>query len=167
MAELYWLKRPIAHRGLHDAAKGIIENSASAAKAALGHGYAIEVDLQCAAGDRPVVFHDATLDRLTDETGPVAARDVEALRAITLKGSTDRILSLPDLLALVGGYVPLVLEVKSTWRGDGKFEANIAEELAPYAGPVAVMSFDPHSVAAFRNAATEWGSKDITATGPA
>src|SRR5665811_1289300 len=90
-------------------------------------------------------------DSLTDETGPVAARDVEALRAITLKGSTDRILSLPDLLALVGGYVPLVLEVKSTWRGDGKFEANIAEELAPYAGPVAVMSFDPHSVAAFRN----------------
>ncbi|HUU25277.1 MAG TPA: glycerophosphodiester phosphodiesterase family protein [Methyloceanibacter sp.] len=153
MAELYWLKRPISHRGLHDAAKGILENSASAVKAALGHGYAIELDLQCAAGDRPVVFHDATLDRLTDETGPVAARDVETLRAITLKGSTDRILSLPDLLALVGGYVPLVLEVKSTWRGDGKFEAKIAEELAPYAGPVAVMSFDPQSVAAFRTAA--------------
>ena len=72
------------------------------------------------------------------------------MRAIPLQGSTDRILSLPDLLALVGGYVPLVLEVKSTWRGDGMFEANIAEQLASYAGPVAVMSFDPHSVAAFR-----------------
>ncbi|HUW74910.1 MAG TPA: glycerophosphodiester phosphodiesterase family protein [Methyloceanibacter sp.] len=153
MAELYWLKRPICHRGLHDAAKGIIENSASAVKAALCHGYAVEVDLQCAAGNKPVVFHDATLDRLTNETGPVAERDVEALGEITLKNSTDRIVSLTDLLALVGGYVPLLLEVKSTWRGDGQFEAHIAEALASYPGPVAVMSFDPHSVAAFREAA--------------
>jgi len=153
MAELYWLKRPIAHRGLHDAARGIIENSASAVTAAMGHGYAIEVDLQCAADHMPVVFHDATLDRLTDETGPVAARDVEALRAIPLKGSSDHILSLPDLLDRVGGYVPLVLEVKGPWARDGKFEANIAKQLADYAGPVAVMSFDPHSIAAFRTAA--------------
>ncbi len=150
MAELYWLKRPIAHRGLHDAARSIIENSASAVTAAMGRGYAIEVDLQCAADHMPVVFHDATLNRLTGETGPVAARDVEALRAIPLKGSSDHILSLPDLLERVGGYVPLVLEVKSTWARDGKFEANIAQALKPYTGPVAVMSFDPYSVAAFR-----------------
>src|SRR5680860_369856 len=153
MAELYWLKRPIAHRGLHDAAAGVVENSAAAVTAALGHGYAIEVDLQCATDHMPVVFHDATLDRLTCETGPVAARDVETLRAIGLRGTNNRILSLPDLLALVGGYVPLVLEVKSTWTGDGKFEANIAKQLAPYPGPVAVMSFDPYSVAAFRRVA--------------
>jgi glycerophosphoryl diester phosphodiesterase len=153
MAELYWLKRPIAHRGLHDAASGVIENSAAAVTAALGHGYAIEVDLQCAAGRMPVVFHDATLDRLTDETGAVADRDVEALRAIPLRGTNNRILSLPDLLALVGGYVPLVLEVKSTWTRDGEFEANIAGQLAAYDGPIAVMSFDPYSVAAFREVA--------------
>jgi len=150
MAELYWLKRPIAHRGLHDAARSIIENSASAVTAAMGRGYAIEVDLQCAADHMPVVFHDATLNRLTGETGPVAARDVESLRAIPLKGSSDHILSLPDLLERVGGYVPLVLEVKSTWARDGKFEANIAQALKPYTGPVAVMSFDSYSVAAFR-----------------
>jgi glycerophosphoryl diester phosphodiesterase len=153
MAELYWLKRPIAHRGLHDAARGIIENSASAVTAAMGKGYAVEVDLQCAAGHMPVVFHDAKLDRLTNETGPVAARDVESLRAIALKGSSDHILSLPDLLDRVAGYVPLLLEVKSTWARDGKFEANIAEALKPYTGPVAVMSFDPYSIAAFRAAA--------------
>jgi glycerophosphoryl diester phosphodiesterase len=149
MAPLYWLKRPIAHRGLHDAARGIAENSRSAVIAAMGKGYAIEVDLQCAAGDKPIVFHDTTLDRLTEETGPVAAQDVEALRSIPLKGSEDRILSLPDLLAQVGGYVPLVLEVKSTWTRDGAFETNIAQELSGYAGPVAVMSFDPYAVAAF------------------
>jgi glycerophosphoryl diester phosphodiesterase len=153
MAELYWLKRPIAHRGLHDEAKGIVENSASAVRAAMGAGFAVEVDLQCAAGHMPVVFHDATLDRLTAETGLVAARDAEALSNIALRNSPDKILSLPALLALVNGHVPLVLEVKSTWTRDGKFEANIAKLLAPYPGPVAVMSFDPHSVAAFRELA--------------
>ena len=61
MAELYWLKRPIAHRGLHDPSKGIVENSASSVRAAMGAGFAIEVDLQCAAGHmfllRTVVDH--------------------------------------------------------------------------------------------------------------
>jgi glycerophosphoryl diester phosphodiesterase len=153
MAELYWLQRPIAHRGLHDEAKGIVENSASSVRAAMGAGFAVEVDLQCAAGHMPVVFHDATLDRLTSETGPVAARDADALTGIPLRNSPDRILSLPALLALVNGHVPLVLEVKSAWTRDGKFEANIANMLASYPGPVAVMSFDPYSLAAFREAA--------------
>jgi glycerophosphoryl diester phosphodiesterase len=155
MAELYWLQRPIAHRGLHDEAKGIVENSASSVSAAMGAGLAIEVDLQCAAGDMPIVFHDATLDRLTLETGPVAARTADALASIPLRNSTDCILSLPALLALVDGHVPLVLEVKSTWTRDGKFEANIAKMLASYKGPVAVMSFDPYCVAAFREIAPE------------
>jgi glycerophosphoryl diester phosphodiesterase len=143
MSELYWLRRPIAHRGLHDAAKGIVENSASAVAAAMGKGFAVEVDLQCAVDHVPVVFHDETLDRLTPETGPVMARSAEALSAIPLRGSTDRILSLPALLALVNGRVPLVLEVKSTWTREGKYEANIALLLASYPGPVGVMSFDP------------------------
>lgn len=150
MSELYWLRRPIAHRGLHDAAKGIVENSASAVAAAMGKGFAVEVDLQCAADHVPVVFHDETLDRLTPETGPVAARSAEALSAVPLRGSTDRILSLPALLALVNGRVPLVLEVKSTWTREGKYEANIALLLASYPGPVGVMSFDPYCVAAFK-----------------
>jgi glycerophosphoryl diester phosphodiesterase len=152
MGELYWLKRPIAHRGLHNAT-GVVENSASAVAAAMGKGFAIEVDLQCAAGHAPIVFHDATLDRLTQETGPVAAHSVETLSTMALRGSGDHIQTLPDLLALVNGFVPLVLEVKSTWARDGKFEANIAKALASYSGPVAVMSFDPHSVAAFRHVA--------------
>lgn len=152
MAELYWLKRPFAHRGLHDATKGVIENSASAVSAAMGKGFAVEVDLQCAAGHMPIVFHDATLDRLTDETGAVAARSVEALAEIPLRNSSDRILALPALLGLVNGHVPLLLEVKSTWIREGKFEANIAAMLSSYKGPVAVMSFDPYALASFREA---------------
>jgi glycerophosphoryl diester phosphodiesterase len=153
MAELYWLQRPFAHRGLHDAAKGIVENSASAVSAAMGAGLGIEVDLQCAANHMPVVFHDSTLDRLTAETGPLAAHDAAALTRIPLRASKDNILSLPALLELVNGFVPLLLEVKSTWTRDGKFETNIAQMLASYKGPAAVMSFDPYSLKAFREAA--------------
>ncbi|MCJ7597906.1 MAG: glycerophosphodiester phosphodiesterase [Methyloceanibacter sp.] len=149
MANLDWLKQPIAHRGLHDASKGIIENSASAIKAAITKGFAVEVDLQCAADNKPIVFHDLTLDRLTDQTGPVISRSASELTAIPLRGSKDRILSLRDLLAQIDGRVPLVIEIKSKWDEDDRYEANIASELAPYRGPVAVMSFDPNCVARF------------------
>ena len=85
--------------------------------------------------------------------GPVAKRSAEALSNIPLRNSNDRILTLPALLGLVDGRVPLVLEVKSTWTREGKFEANIAAMLATYKGPVAVMSFDPYALASFRKAA--------------
>jgi glycerophosphoryl diester phosphodiesterase len=150
---LAWLKRPIAHRGLHDEGQGIVENSASAIAAAIDGGYAIEVDLRCAADGLPVVFHDEQLDRLTGEKGLVAARDAAALCTIPLRHGTDRILSLEGLLDLVDGRVPVVLEVKSTWGGDPRYEASIAEILKSYRGHVAVMSFDPDCVAAFKRLA--------------
>ena len=150
---LVWLKRPFAHRGLHGEADGIVENSASAIEAAIAKGYAIEVDLQCAAHGVPVVFHDRTLDRLTAERGPVAERDAAALCAIPLRDSVDRILSLNGLLGIVDGRVPLLIEVKSTWSDDHTYERNIAATLAAYQGDVAVMSFDPDCVAAFRDLA--------------
>ena len=105
---LDWLKRPIAHRGLHDEAKGIVENSASAIEAAIAKGYAIEVDLQCAADGVPVVFHDRTLDRLTAEADLLPTRDAADLCAIPLRDSKDRILSLDGLLGIVAGRVPLL-----------------------------------------------------------
>ena len=147
---LDWLQRPIAHRGLHDEAKGIIENTASAVEAAIGKGYAIEVDLQCARDGLPVVFHDRALDRLTVETGPVAARNAADLCAIPLRNSGDHILSLEGLLAIVNSQVPLLLEIKSTWGSDSRYEPGIAEILKSYAGHVAVMSFDPECIATFR-----------------
>ena len=150
---LDWLKRPIAHRGLHDAAHGIVENSASAVEAAIAKGYAVEVDLQCAAHGKPIVFHDRALDRLTNESGPIATRDAAALCRIPLRNSSDCILSLEGLLGLVDGRVPLLIEVKSTWGGDHDYEQNIAAALGRYKGQVAVMSFDPECVAAFRHVA--------------
>ena len=75
MADLSWITdRPIAHRGLHDLAAGRPENSMAAFRAAVAHGYAIECDLQLSADSVPVVYHDDTLDRLTDQHGPLKDR---------------------------------------------------------------------------------------------
>ncbi|HPG03910.1 MAG TPA: glycerophosphodiester phosphodiesterase family protein, partial [Rhodoblastus sp.] len=99
-----WLAaRPIAHRGLHDRAAGRIENSASAARAAVEHGFAIECDVQLSADGEAMVFHDFRLDRLTGESGPVRARSAAVLSRIALAGSTDGIPTLPEFLDLIGG----------------------------------------------------------------
>ena len=154
MPGLEWLTRqPVAHRGLHDADAGIIENTLPAVEAAIAGGFAIEVDLQAAKGDIPVVFHDDTLDRLTKESGPVKTLTPEELAAIPFKDTDARIPSLDELLEAVGGKVPLVLEIKTDWTSAGALEKAIAERLATYQGPVAVMSFDPRSVIAFREIA--------------
>lgn len=146
---LDWLTaRPVAHRGLHG--NGVIENSLSAAQAAVEANYAIEVDLQLSKDGEIMVFHDETLDRLTAEKGEVAARTAAELKALKLNNSNDTIPSLDDLLSLVGGKVPLVLELKSPWNGDVSLARKVADRLASYEGPVAVMSFDPDLVRALR-----------------
>ncbi|MEM8744571.1 MAG: glycerophosphodiester phosphodiesterase family protein, partial [Pseudomonadota bacterium] len=82
MTDLNWLIRPTAHRGLHDATKGIIENTPSAVQAAIDAGYAIEVDIQPASEGQAVVFHDATLDRLTHGAGNVVERTTAQLKRV-------------------------------------------------------------------------------------
>ena len=85
-----WLvARPIAHRGLHDAAKGIVENSLAAARAAVLRNYAIECDVQLSADGEAVVFHDDTLDRLTDARGRLCAKPLAELTRLTLRGSSE------------------------------------------------------------------------------
>ncbi len=74
--------RPIAHRGLHNAKKGIVENTLPAFAAAIAKNYGIECDLRPAAGGLPVVFHDETLERLTTAKGRVADLDAAALKRI-------------------------------------------------------------------------------------
>lgn len=156
MKDLSWLtKRPVAHRGLHDAGGGIIENTPSAIKAAIEGGYAIEVDLQLAGDGEAMVFHDSTLDRLTTESGPLVGRSAAALREIAFKATKDRMMTLPELLDMVSGQVPLVIEIKSQWGNVGPLERRAAQVLRPYKGAAAVMSFDPLSVAAFVTLAPE------------
>lgn len=143
---------PIAHRALHDRAAGRIENSRAAVAAAVAAGYGIEIDVQPSADGRAMVFHDPTLDRLTAATGPVAARSAAALGATMLRGGGEGIPTLAEVLALVAGRVALLIEVKdqdgAMGPKVGALEAAVAADLAGYAGPVALMSFNPHSVAA-------------------
>jgi glycerophosphoryl diester phosphodiesterase/enamine deaminase RidA (YjgF/YER057c/UK114 family) len=143
-----WLNRPIAHRGLHDAKRGIIENTATAFAAAVHCGYSIETDIRVAANGEPVIFHDKRLERLTFGTGRVAEKSVAALRAIEFRATADRILGLGEFLDLIGGRVPLFLEIKSEWGRDHTLEERVASVVKGYRGPAAVMSFDPGSMAA-------------------
>nr|WP_237482435.1 glycerophosphodiester phosphodiesterase family protein [Lichenibacterium sp. 6Y81] len=147
-----WLvRRPIAHRGLHDRTAGLIENSLAAARAAAARGFAIECDVQLTADGEAVVFHDFDLGRLTGASGPVAGRRAAELAEIPLSGAAgDRIPTLGELLALIGGRVPLVCEVKSRFSGDMRLAERVAEIAAGYAGPLAVKSFDPAVVAHLR-----------------
>jgi glycerophosphoryl diester phosphodiesterase len=151
-----WLTaRPIAHRGLHDAAAGVIENSIGAARAAVASGYAIECDVQTTKDGDVVVFHDDTLERLTGATGAVRDLDARALTALTLTGSQETIPLFTDFLAAISGRSPLVVEIKSHFDGDMTAARRVAAHLAAYAGPVVVESFDPEPIAFLRaNAAT-------------
>lgn len=142
--------RPIAHRGLHDRGRGIIENSASAFAAAMAHGYAIECDLQITRDGEAVVFHDEQLDRLTGEQGLVKDLTAAEMAQLTLCGGSDRVQGFAALLAQVNGKVPLVIELKSHWDGDERLAARALNVLEGYRGHYCLMSFDPDVVAALR-----------------
>jgi glycerophosphoryl diester phosphodiesterase len=146
-----WLTaRPVAHRGLHDAARGVIENMPGAVQAAVSGNFAIEVDLQLTADGEAMVHHDDALGRLTEGSGALLGMTAAELKAVRFKATPERMMSLGDLCALVQGRVPLVIEVKSHFDGDRKLVARMAEVLAAYSGPAAVMSFDPDQVLALR-----------------
>ena len=142
-ARIGWLSSvEYAHRGLHGGA--LPENSLAAGESAIDRGMGIECDVQQTSDGQAVVFHDWELDRLTSASGAVRARSLAELAQIELRGGNERIPRLSDWLMLVGGRVPLLIEIKT------KRERRIAplclavrHDLEGYAGPVAVMSFDP------------------------
>jgi glycerophosphoryl diester phosphodiesterase len=133
-------RQPFAHRGLHGGA--IPENSRAAFAAAIARGHGIECDIQPARDGIPFVFHDDRLDRLTGERGPFRARCARQIDQVTLANG-ETIPRLAEMLTLVAGQVPLLIEVKSSGRRIVRLCRAVAEALAGYGGPVAVMSFDP------------------------
>jgi glycerophosphoryl diester phosphodiesterase len=154
MAGLDWLTaRPIAHRGLHDAASGIIENTPSAFRRAIDGNFAIELDLQVTADGEAVVFHDDTLERLTSGRGRLSAMTASALMQVPFKQTNDRMIRLGDLCDLVAGRVTLLLELKRSNNGDRRLVQRVADVLRSYSGPVAAMSFDPGQVLGLRELA--------------
>src|SRR5258705_2160726 len=153
MAAPDWLtSRPIAHRGLHDRTRGVVENSASAVAAAVAGSYGIEVDLQASADGEAMVHHDDALGRLTEGSANLAELSAAELKRVPFLATTDRMMTLGELCDLVGGRVPLVLELKSRFDRDERLVARVARVLASHAGSVAAMSFDPRLVAGLRRA---------------
>lgn len=116
----------------------------AAFRAAIAAGLGIECDIRKSSDGRAMVFHDAELERLTGHTGAMGARSVGDLTAIALTGSDETIPTLRDLLELVAGKAPLLLEVKSDDRRpiDALCRA-VRRDLDGYRGLAAVMSFDP------------------------
>jgi len=146
-----WLTaRPIAHRGLHDRARGIIENMPAAAQAAVSGNFSIECDIQLTADGEAMVHHDDALARLTEGSGALLGKTAAELKAVAFKNTPERMMTLGDLCALVDGRVALVIEVKSHFDGDRRLVTRMSEVLASYSGPVVGMSFDPDQVLALR-----------------
>lgn len=149
-----FVSTPFAHRALHDVADGRPENSRAAIRAAIAAGYGIEIDVQLSGDGAAMVFHDYHLERLTDVQGAVQLLTADALKATPLRGGNEGIPDLPEVLRIVAGQVPLLIELKdqdgAMGPRVGALERATAQALMGYAGDVAVMSFNPHSVAAMQ-----------------
>src|SRR3954454_9077061 len=134
---------PLAHRGLHSAAAP--ENSLAALQRAIDAGIGIELDVRLSADGVPVVHHDATLDRMCAVPAAVNRMPASALTRLRLGGTEHRLPSLTAAMHLVGGAVPVLVDVKS---GLGRSERRrlvdaVAVLLRSYRGPVGVVGFDP------------------------
>lgn len=145
-----FLEIPLAHRGLHDMSRDIVENSRASFVAAIDAGYGVELDIQASADDTPMVFHDKSLSRMTRDSGMVQELTASELRNIQLVAGGEAIPTLREILDLIAGRAPILMEIKSLAddREDhsGRLEENIARELEGYPGHVAIMSFNPHIV---------------------
>jgi len=143
-----WLTAiPYAHRGLHG--PNALENSRAAFEAAIAAGQGIECDVQITRDGEAVVFHDYELGRLTGEQGAVADRTVAELRRVKLRGQDETVPSLAEILHLVGGRVPLLIELKAPERSAAPLCAAVQRSLSFYGGPASVMSFNPQAGAWF------------------
>ena len=144
-ADLSWLTaRPIAHRGLHDGNKMVWENTLTAFSRAAEKNYAIECDVLISRDGAPMVLHDADLRRLTGVDGLVCEMTAAELQARKIGGTGDHVPTLREMLDLVKGRVPLVIELKGDPGHDGNLVKAVARELRGYKGRAALMSFDHH-----------------------
>jgi glycerophosphoryl diester phosphodiesterase len=144
-ADLSWLTaRPIAHRGLHDGNKAVWENTLSAFARAVEKNYAIECDVLLSKDGAPMVLHDSDLRRLTGADGLVGGLTAAELGARKIGGAQDHIPILRQMLELVNGRVPLVIELKGDPGHDAGLVKAVARELHGYKGRAALMSFEHH-----------------------
>ena len=136
-----WLLRDYAHRGLHNG-KDAPENSLAAFEAACQKGYGIELDVQLSRDGKVMVFHDYTLVRMTGCDKKLAELDAEELTKLTLGESDQTIPTFEEVLALVDGRVPLLVELKGE-NFDTSLCKKVADLLRAYKGRYCLESFNP------------------------
>lgn len=146
--------RNFAHRGLHTEDKSVPENSLAAFRAATEAGYGIELDVQLSRDGQVMVFHDDTLDRVCPIRGRVDEVDAAVLRQLSLCGSKETMPLFSQVLSLVDGRVPLIVELKNGRRNRELCRKTLAL-LRAYGGPACIESFNPFIVAWFRFHAPE------------
>lgn len=133
-----------AHRGLHDASRP--ENSLAAFQAAVDGDFGMELDLHLMKDGRLAVIHDSLLQRVTGRSGRVEELTAEQLSGYFLAGTDQTIPTFQQVLDLVDGKVPLIVELKSV---DGNYKAlceAACNMLQAYEGPYCIESFDPRCV---------------------
>ena len=154
-----WLTSgPIAHRGLYDLAEGAPENSLAAFRRAVTYGIPFEFDVQYTADRCPIVLHDAVVQLPNGINSHVSELRSSDLKKLRLGDTEETIPTLAQVLELVNGKVPIVVDVRR-WNFDrrGAFEHAIASQLRAYSGPAALQSFDPFAV---------WRFKRLTSSRP-
>lgn len=143
------LSTPIAHRGLHRDGEGPPENSLGAFEAARDAGYPVELDVRLLRDGAAAVFHDDNLLRLTGVDTPLELEDSLSIQLRRLAGFGETIPLLGEALAVIGGKVGVLIEVKN-FDAPGALEAVVLSEIERYRGPCAVQSFNPFSMGWFR-----------------
>lgn len=153
--QLDWMLRGrFAHRGLHDAARAVPENSLAAFETAIRWGFGIELDVRACADGTPVVFHDTDLARMTGQVGSIYQTSGRDLARLRLGGTDQRIPTLTEALLAIDGRVPLLIEMKAGGK-PGVTETGVRRALEGYGGPVAVMSFNADMLRWFRRYAPD------------
>lgn len=137
-----FLRRTYAHRGLHDLSAGIPENSLSAFAAAADAGYGIELDVHLTKDGKLAVFHDDSLLRMCGVQGAVKDRTLSELQTLPLAGTKERIPSFGELLRLVNGRAPLIIEIKGQSMNP-EVCRHVYDVLQGYPGAYVVESFNP------------------------
>lgn len=141
--------RNFAHRGLHTKNKKIPENSKAAFRRAVEHDYGIELDIQFSKDFQVVVFHDDTLDRVCGVHGRVDEYTYQELQKMTLCKTKEQIPLFSEVLSIVNGKVPLIVELK-TGRNNRRLCETAYSMLKDYKGDYCIESFDPFIVNWFR-----------------
>ncbi len=143
-----FLKRPIAHRGLHNN-KDIIENTIESFELAIRNNFSIELDIVLSKDGEIMVFHDYNLNRLAGSNKLINNCTANELRDIKLLGTNSVIPSIDEVLYRINGKVPILIEIKESFHPD--IEERLFEIIRSYEGEIAIQSFDKKSIIWFKN----------------